>query len=216
MVGLEKFLGAAEPRRARQIALRSAVSVSLRRSQNAIYLGSGYSKSAGDVRNLHSCPERRANEICCSFGNLLNPSDLVIADGRSLTLRRCAGCCSRSGFALGTALISAIDLDGNGLEQPIKLGFARYLSEPERSLGRVTRAGDGAPIDDGDEAPGDGPSTDDEAWFCRWDPRITQRVPYEYNWRNLARPKLIPWKGARTRLRVPHRKTSTGSRTFGR
>jgi hypothetical protein len=35
---------------------------------------------------------------------------------------------------------------------------------------QVTRAGDGAPIDDGDEAPDDGPSTDDEAWFCRWDP----------------------------------------------
>ena len=40
---------------------------------------------------------------------------------------------------------------------------SRYLSDPERSLGRVTRAGDGAPIDDGDEAPDDGPSTDDEA-----------------------------------------------------
>ena len=86
MVGLEEFLGAAEPGRAPQIALRSAISVSLWRSQNAIYLGSGYSKSAGDVRNLHSCPERRANEICCSFGNLLNPSDLVIADGRRLAL----------------------------------------------------------------------------------------------------------------------------------
>jgi len=54
--------------------------------QNAIYHGSGYSKGAGDVRNLHSRPERRANEICCSFRNLLNPSDLVIADGRSLAL----------------------------------------------------------------------------------------------------------------------------------
>ena len=128
MVGLEKFLGAAEPRRARQIAPRSAVSVSLRRSQNAIYLGSGYSKSAGDVRNLHCCPERRANEICCSFGNLLNPSDLVIADGRSLTLRRCAGCCSRSGFALETAVISAIDLDGNGVEQPVKLGIVQVFA----------------------------------------------------------------------------------------
>ena len=54
--------------------------------QNAIYHGSGYSKGEGDVRNLHSRPERRANEICCSFRNLLNPSDLVIADGRSLAL----------------------------------------------------------------------------------------------------------------------------------
>ena len=86
MVGLEEFLGAAEPGRAPQIALRSAISVSLWRSQNAIYLGSGYSKSAGDVRNLHSCPERRANEICCSFGNLLGPPVLVIADGRRVAL----------------------------------------------------------------------------------------------------------------------------------
>jgi hypothetical protein len=51
---------------------------------------------------------------------------------------------------------------------------SRYFSDPERSLGRVTRAGDGAPIDDGDEARDDGPGTDDEAWFCRSDPRITQ------------------------------------------
>jgi len=50
---------------------------------------------------------------------------------------------------------------------------SRYLRDPARSLGRVTRAGDGAVIDDGDEPPDDGPSTDDEAWFCRWDPRIT-------------------------------------------
>ena len=71
-------------------------------------------------------------------------------------------------------MISAIDLDGNGLEQPVlSWASSRYLSDPERSLGRVTRAGDGAPIDDGDEAPDGGPSTDDEAWFCRWDPRIT-------------------------------------------
>ena len=71
-------------------------------------------------------------------------------------------------------MISAIDLDGNGLEQPVlSWASSRYLSDPERSLGRVTRAGDGAPIDDGDEPPDDGPSTDDEAWFCRWDPRIT-------------------------------------------
>ena len=69
-------------------------------------------------------------------------------------------------------MISAIDLDGNGLEQPVKLGVVQYLSDPERSLERVTRAG-GAPIDDGDEAPDDGPSTDDEAWLCRWDPRIS-------------------------------------------
>src|SRR5262245_17314142 len=68
----------------RRIVRRPAISLSLRflwRAQNAIYHGSGYSKSAGDVRSLNSCPERRANEICCSFGNLLNPSDLVIADG---------------------------------------------------------------------------------------------------------------------------------------
>jgi hypothetical protein len=51
---------------------------------------------------------------------------------------------------------------------------SRYFSDPERSLGSVTRAGDGAPIDDGDEARDDGPGTDDEAWFCRSDPRITQ------------------------------------------
>ena len=127
MVGLEKFPGAAEAKAGTADALRSAISVSLWRSQNAIYLGSGYSKSAGDVRNLHSCPERRANEICCSFGNLLNPSDLVIPDGRSLALLRCAVCRSRSGFALGTALISAIDLDGNGVEQPVKLGIVQVF-----------------------------------------------------------------------------------------
>src|SRR5215831_19497990 len=51
---------------------------------------------------------------------------------------------------------------------------SRYFSDPERSLGRVTRAGDGAPIDDGDEARDNGPGTDDEARFCRSDPRITQ------------------------------------------
>src|SRR5215467_1468180 len=28
--------------------------------------------------------KRRANQICCSFGDLLNPSELVIADGRRL------------------------------------------------------------------------------------------------------------------------------------
>ena len=64
----------------------AAISLSLWRAQNAIYHGSGYSKSAGDVRNLHSRPERRANEICCSFRNLLNPSELVIADGPSVAL----------------------------------------------------------------------------------------------------------------------------------
>ena len=32
----------------------AAISLSLWRAQNAIYHGSGYSKSAGDVRNLHS------------------------------------------------------------------------------------------------------------------------------------------------------------------
>ena len=32
--------------------------------------------------------------------------------------------------------------------------------------------------------------------FCRWDPRITQRVQYEYNRCNLARLKPIPWNGA--------------------
>ena len=52
--------------------------------QNAIYHESRHSKSAGDVRNLHSRLERRANEICCSFRNLLNPRDLDIAGGRSL------------------------------------------------------------------------------------------------------------------------------------
>ena len=51
---------------------------------------------------------------------------------------------------------------------------SRYFRDPERSLGRVTRAGDGAPIDDGDEARDDAPGTDDEAWFCRSNPRITQ------------------------------------------
>src|SRR6516162_11107197 len=35
---------------------------------------------------FHSRPERRTNEICCSFRNLLNPRDLVIAGGRSLAL----------------------------------------------------------------------------------------------------------------------------------
>jgi hypothetical protein len=73
--------------RRRRIVLRPAISLSfwfLWQAQNATYHGSGYSKSAGDVRRLNSCPERRANEICCSFGNLLNPSDLVIVDGRRL------------------------------------------------------------------------------------------------------------------------------------
>ena len=50
---------------------------------------------------------------------------------------------------------------------------SRYLSDRERSLGRVTRGGDGVLMEDGDEAPDDGPSTDDEAWFCRWNLRIT-------------------------------------------
>src|SRR5215475_12682492 len=48
------------------------------RAQNAIYHGSGYSKGAGNVRSLNSCPERRANQICCSFGDLLNPSELLL------------------------------------------------------------------------------------------------------------------------------------------
>jgi len=69
-----------------RVADCAAISLSLWRAQNAIYHGSGYSKGAGDVRNLHSRPERRANEICCSFRNLLNPRDLVIAGGRSLAL----------------------------------------------------------------------------------------------------------------------------------
>ena len=67
----------------------TAISLSLWflwRAQNATYHGSGYSKGAGDVPSLHSRPERRANEICCSLGNLLNPFDLVIADGRRLAL----------------------------------------------------------------------------------------------------------------------------------
>ena len=69
-----------------RVADCAAISLSLWRAPNAIYHGSGYSKSAGDVRNLHSRPERRANEICCSFRNLLDPRDLVIAGGRSLAL----------------------------------------------------------------------------------------------------------------------------------
>jgi len=109
---------------ARRIVLRPAISLSLWflwGAQNATYCGSGYSKSARDLRSLHSRPKRRANEICCPFGNLLNPPDLVFAGARRLAWRWCPGWCSRSGFALGTALISAIDLDGNGLEQPVKL-----------------------------------------------------------------------------------------------
>src|SRR5215469_12305986 len=130
---LEREIGLALGARrstARRIMLRPAISLSLWflwRAQNAIYHGSGYSKSVGDVRSLHSCPKRRANEICCPFGNLLDPPGLVIADPRRLAWRRCPGWCSRSGFALGTALISAIDLDGNGLEQPVKLGVVQVF-----------------------------------------------------------------------------------------
>ena len=76
---------------------------------------------------FHSRPKRRANEICCPFGNLLNPPDLVFPGARRLAWRWCPGWCSRSGFALGTALISAIDLDGNGLEQPVKLGVVQVF-----------------------------------------------------------------------------------------
>jgi hypothetical protein len=47
------------------------------------------------------------------------------------------------------------------------------LSDPERSLGRVTRAGDGATIGVSDGARDDGSSTDDE-WFCRSERRIAQ------------------------------------------
>src|SRR5215467_11465463 len=75
---------------ARRIVLRPAISLSLWflwGAQNATDRGSGYSKSAGDLRSLHSCPKRRANEICCPFGNLLNPPDLVITDAHRLALR---------------------------------------------------------------------------------------------------------------------------------
>jgi len=50
---------------------------------------------------------------------------------------------------------------------------SRYLSDPERSRGRVTRAGDGASIGDSDGARDDGSSTDAE-WFCRSERRIAQ------------------------------------------
>ena len=83
-------LSARADRRHGGLCLRPAISLSLWflwRAQNATYRGSGYSKSAGDVRSLHSCPKRRANEICCPFGNLLNPPDLVIADARRLAWR---------------------------------------------------------------------------------------------------------------------------------
>src|SRR6266851_1457714 len=86
------------------------------RVQKAIYQGLWYSKRAGDGRRLNSCPERRPNEICFSFWNLVNPSDLLIAGRRS-----------HSGFVPGSALIPAIDLDGNGLEQPLKLGVVQVL-----------------------------------------------------------------------------------------
>jgi len=33
----------------------------------------------------------------------------------------------RSGFARRTALISAVDLDGNGFEQPVKLGVVQVF-----------------------------------------------------------------------------------------
>jgi hypothetical protein len=113
----------------RRIVLRPGISLSLWflcRAQNAIYHGLGYSKTAGDGRRLDTCPERRANEICCSFRNLINPSDLIM-DFHRLALRRCPGRCSRSGFVLGTALIAATDLDGNGLEQPRKLGVVQVF-----------------------------------------------------------------------------------------
>jgi hypothetical protein len=120
------FLLGAQGSTGRRIVLRPAISLSLWflwRVQNAIYYGSGYSKSAGDVRSLASCPERRANEICCSFRNLLNS----FADGFRLALRRCLGCCNHGSFVLGTVLISAIDLDSNGLEQPVKLGIVQVF-----------------------------------------------------------------------------------------
>jgi len=47
------------------------------------------------------------------------------------------------------------------------------VSATNRSLGRVTRAGDGASIGDSDGARDDGSSTDDE-WFCRSERRIAQ------------------------------------------
>ena len=92
-----------------------------------MYHGLGYSKSAGDRSRLDACAERRANEICCSLRNLVNPSDLVIADSRRLASRGCPGRRSRCGFVLGTALIAAIDLDGNGREQPLELDVVEVL-----------------------------------------------------------------------------------------
>jgi len=44
---------------------------------------------------------------------------------------------------------------------------SRYLSDPERSFGRVTRAGDCASVDDADAARDDGFGTVDEARFRR-------------------------------------------------
>ena len=35
-----------------------------------------------------------------------------------------------SRFVLGSALFAAIDLDGNGLEQPLKLGDVQVLERP--------------------------------------------------------------------------------------
>ena len=63
----------------------------------------------------------------CSLRNLVNPSDLVIADSRRLASRGCPGRRSRCGFVLGTALIAAIDLDGNGREQPLELDVVEVL-----------------------------------------------------------------------------------------